>query len=277
MLNPPRWFIHLITKRFYRLYQKNLHIIDPPFDIIFTKVPSGWIEKPCWGDLTWAWRRNGIPATGIAGFFCGGADSNGCSTLWNPDSPNYLAWCGTYIYKPDNFNDFYDPKIGATEIARNIGYKDDITWSKMFGNRNPYYEEIVIQRLENPLISVPYTSESYFSTVRCQAYLGTKSLSLTACLASASMAELYKKTSGIVLGYSFLRPTYELCKGHSYENVLRDVWVTRVLFPERGLIYVLYATGVKAEDSSWDYSKVLEPEFHRFFKGVKLIEVRKEK
>jgi len=274
MLNPPRWFIHLIKNRFHQRYKNSLDIINPPWDVVFTEIPQGWIEKPCWGDLTWVWRRNGIPATGIAGFLCGKEDSNGCSTLWNPESPNYLAWCGTYIYKPDYFDDFYDSKIGATEIARNIGYKDDITWSKMFGNKNPFFEEIVIRRLEKPLISIPFQSESYFSMVRCQTYLGPKSLSFTARLASEIMAKLYKDTSGIDLDADFFIPTYELCKGHSYENVLRDVWVTRVLFPEKGLIYVVYATCVKAEDGSWDYSKVLEPEFHRFFKGVKLIESR---
>ncbi len=266
----PNWTIRLITKRFYRRYRRSLTEINPPLKVEFSEIPGNWINKICWGDLTAVWRKNGIPATGIAGFICGNEDENGCSTLWNPDSPNYLAWCGVYVFKPDRFEDFYDPQSGATEIARNIGYVDDMEWSKIFGNRTPFYEEIHIERLNTPLITAGFQSESYFSTVRCQTYLGPRSLNLKSVLASEVMAELYKRTSDLDVDGEFFRPTRRLCEGHSYENVLRDVWVTRILLPEEGLIYAIYATSVRAEDGSWDYTKLLEPEFKRFFKGVKL-------
>ncbi|MBI5043808.1 MAG: hypothetical protein HZC10_08305 [Nitrospirae bacterium] len=271
MPNLPHFISSLVAKRFFNLYQRSRRVINPPFRVAFTEIPTGWIEKSCWGDLTWVWRKNGISATGIAGFICGNSDSFGCSTLWNPESPNYLAWCGTYIYKPDNFSAFYHPEIGATEMARNIGYKDDITWSKMYGNKQAFYEEIHVEKLERPLISVPFQSESYFSTVRCQTYLGPKSRSFTARLASASMARLYRKTSDIMLEDRFFLPAPQLCRGHSYESILRDVWVTRVLFPEEEIIYVIYATSARSEDSTRNYSQLLQPEFERFFDGIKLL------
>jgi len=260
-----------MTKRFYQKYISSLSAINPPLKVEFTEIPNNWIDKICWGDLTMVWRKNGIPATGFAGFICGKEDENGCSTLWNPNSANYLAWCGIYIFKPDRFEDFYDPHSGATEIARNIGYVDDMEWSKIFGNKNPFYEEIHIERLSEPLVPTTFESDSYFSTVRCQTYLGPKSVSFKVILASEIMAELYKHTSGLHVKGSFFRPTPDLCKNHSYENVLRDVWVTRIPLPKEGLIYAIYATSVRAEDGSWDYTKLLEVEFMRFFKGVKLI------
>jgi|GEM_PF-7111185 hypothetical protein len=260
-----------VAEWFFNFYKRSINAIDPPLRVVFEEIPNGWIEKPCWGDLTWVWRKSGIPATGIAGFICGDSDPFGCSTLWNPESPNYLAWCGTYIYKPDSLRAFYHPETGATKLAREIGYKDDITWSKMYGNKKAFYEEIHIERLDQPLISVPFQSESYFSTVRCQTYLGPKSRSFTARLASASMARLYKKTSGITLDDEFFLPAAKFCKGRSYDNLLRDVWVTRILFPEEGIIYVVYATSVRAEDDSWNYTRLLQSEFERFFKGVRLL------
>lgn len=258
----------VVTNHFFQLYKRSISAINHPFRVVFNEVPKGWIEKACWGDLTWVWRRNGVSATGVAGFICGKSDSSGCSTLWNPESPNYLAWCGVYIYRPDNFNDFYQREVGATEIARNVGYKDDITWSKIYGNKNAFYEEIHIERLDPPLISVPFQSESYFSTVRCQTYLGSKSRSFTARFASASMARLYRKTSGITLEDNFFLPSLHYCKGHSYENVLRDVWVTRVLFQDKGIIYAIYASSVRAENDEWNYTNILRADFFRFFKGI---------
>lgn len=270
MLVLRRFGVPLIAKGLYHKFRKALRVINPPYDVVFTEIPPGWIESLCWGDLTDVWRKRGIPAAGIAGFICGKADLHGCSTLWNPKSPNYLAWCGVYIFRPDSFSHFYDPNIGATKLARDMGYVDDMEWSRIFGNRNPFYQEIHIERLNIPLVSTEFQSESYFSTVRCQTYLGPKSRNFKAVLASEIMAEFYRRTSGIVVDGSFFRPTPHLCEGHYYENVLRDVWVARILLPEDGVIYAVYATSVRAEDGCWDYSKLLEAEFKRFFKGVKL-------
>lgn len=258
----------VIVNLYFKFYKESINVINPPFQVVFNEIPEGWIKKICWGDLTNVWRKNGIPATGVGGSLCGKGDSSGCSTLWNPESPNYLAWCGVYIYKPDSFSDFYQKEIGATEMARNLGYKDDISWSKIYGNKRAFYEEVYIEKLSKPLISAPFQTESYFSTVRCQTYLGPKSRSFIARLASATMAALYRKTSGVELEDNFFLPAQEYCKGHSYENILRDVWVTRVLFPEQGIIYVIYASSVRAENGKWNYTNMLRSEFFRFFNGV---------
>ena len=79
------------------------------------------------------------------------------------------------------------------------------------------YEEVHIERLQHPLIDTTLPNESYFSTVRCQTYLGPRSLNPVARLASEVMAELYKRTSSHELDGSFFRPTPDLCKGHVYE------------------------------------------------------------
>ena len=266
----PHWFIILLKNQFYKRYRNSLKTINPPYKVEFSEVPKEWICKICWGDLTWVWRKSGIKATGISGFICGERDFNGCSSLWNPKSPNYLAWCGIYIYKPDNFEDFYHKETGVTELARNIGYKDDMSWSKIYGNKKPYYEEISIKQLKEPLISCPLNGYSYFSTVRCQTYLGPKSYRFKARIASQVLIALYKDTSQISLPTNFFLPSPQLCDGHSYENVLRDVWVHFIPLPDKNLIYVIYATSVRAEDGTWNYSKILEPEFYRFFKGIKI-------
>jgi len=260
----------ITASRFARKYFDSLKEVNPPLIVSFGYVPEGWLSEMCWGDLTWVWRKNGIDATGIAGFICGKSDTHSCSTLWDPASPNYLAWCGVYIYRPDKFSDFYEPATGATELARNIGYKDDITWSKMYGNKRASYEEIHIERLDMPELSVFYPVESYFSVVRCQTYLGSKSRSLTSRLASSTMASLYWKTSNIKLDDGFFLPEARFCKGHSYENVLRDVWVSRVICKEEGVIYAIYATSVRAEDGSWNYTRILSGEFSKFFNGIRL-------
>ncbi len=273
---PLEWLIRRLAKRFANQFWKSWTVVNPPWEVVFTYVPAGWIEKPCWGDLTRVW-RNGIPATGVTGFLCGKASQAGPSTLWVPESPNYLAWCGVYIYKPDRFQDFYHPEQGATKLAREIGYQDDLSWAKIYGNPKASYEEIYVERLDQPLLDVSFQTESYFSVVRCQTYLGPRSLRWQAVLASEVIAELYKNTSGIYLSGAFFRPTSELCRTHTYEDVLRDVWVTRVLFPDKGLIYVLYATSVRAVDGSWNYSKVLYPEFKRFFRGIRFVRRSAEK
>lgn len=261
----------LIAERYCKLYARSVATIRPPFKVVLNEIPRGWIDRICWGDLTQVWRRSGVPATGVGGFICAGGDPAGCSALWNPESPGYLAWCGVYIYKPDRFEDFYQEDTGATGMARELGYKDDLSWSKIYGNPRAFYEELHIEKLSQPLVSVPFQTESYFSTVRCQSYLGPGSRRFTARVAALTMAALYRKTSGIELGNHFFLPSPRFCKGHSYENVLRDVWVTRVLFPDRGVIYVIYATSVRAEDGEWNYTDVLKPEFFRFFRGVTFV------
>jgi len=269
-MTPLKLVGEIIALRYAGKYYKSIHKLNTPLKVRFSYIPEGWLSEICWGDLTWVWRKNGISATGVAGFICGDRYSHACSTLWNPDSPNYLAWCGVYIYKPDNFADFYDPVSGATETARNIGYKDDITWSRMYGNKKANYEEIHIERLNEPLLEQSYHVESYFSTVRCQTYLGAGSTSFLSRLASYALTGLYRRTSDVILDDRFFLPDPRFCMGHAYEDVLRDVWVARVICAEHGVIYAVYPTSVRAEDDSWNYTEKLSTQFKKFFKGVRL-------
>lgn len=269
-MTPLKLIAEIIASKYAGKYYESVQTVNSPLRVQFGYIPEGWLSKICWGDLTWVWRKNGIKATGIAGFICGDSDSHLCSTLWNPESLNYLAWCGVYIYRPDNFADFYDPLTGATEIARNIGYKDDITWSRMYGNKEARYEEIHMERLNEPLLKHSYPVESYFSTVRCQTYLGPKSTSCISRLAGCAMARLYRRTSNIVLSDRFFLPDPRFCRGHAYEDVLRDVWVARVICEEEGVIYAVYATSVRAVDDSWNYTDRLSTQFQKFFDGVVL-------
>ncbi|NOY45620.1 MAG: hypothetical protein GXP50_09240 [Deltaproteobacteria bacterium] len=268
-MTPLKLIADVVASNFAGKYQKSMKVLNAPFTVKFTYIPKGWIHQICWGDLTWVWRKNGIGATGVAGFICGDTDVGKASSLWNPESPNYLAWCGVYIYRPDRFSDFYDPEEGATEVARNIGYKDDITWSNIYGNTNARYEEIHIEKIDNCLVQTEYKNESFFSVVRCQTYLGPRSASLKSRLASYCLSGLYKRTSSINLNGEFFFPGSKLSSGHDYENVLRDVWVARVIVEEEGVIYVIYATSVRSEDDSWNYTEILEEEFSKFFRGVR--------
>ncbi len=269
-MTPLKPIAEIIASVYAGKYRKSLCRLNPPMKVRFGYIPEGWLPEICWGDLTWVWRKHGIRATGIAGFICGDKDSHSCSTLWNPASPSYLAWCGVYIYKPDDFSDFYDPVSGATETARNIGYKDDITWSRMYGNKKANYEEIHMERLKAPLLVHSYPVESYFSTVRCQTYLGAASTSNLSRLASCTLASLYRRTSGVILDDRFFLPDPRFCVEHAYEDVLRDVWVARVICADHGVIYAVYATSVRAEDNSWNYTEELSSQFKRFFNGVRL-------
>lgn len=60
----------------------------------------------------------------------GKADSHGCSTVWNPDSPNYLARYGVYIYKPDRFKDFMILKLKTCNILpMEVKHNEDVYYS----------------------------------------------------------------------------------------------------------------------------------------------------
>jgi len=88
-------------------------------------------------------------------------------------------------------------------------------------------------------------------------------------LVSLCLASLYKRTSNLSLDDNFFFPNPKLSKGHNYENILRDIWVTRIILKDEGIIYVIYASSVRAENDSWNYTNELRPEFDKFFKGIK--------
>ena len=263
-------FAQAFARRLYRNYEKTLLNLRVPFKIDFGYFPRGWIRGILWGDLTTVWRKSNIPASGVAGFTCGDK-SNGHSSLWEPDSPNYLAWCGVYIYRPDRFEDFYKSGLGVTELAREIGYRDDISWSKLFGNGKANYEEVKIERID-PLAHLPYYTESYFSTVKCQTYLGNGSSTLKTKLVSLTLAHYYRYTSRVSVGENFFFPPKKLSKEHNYEDILRDLWVLFLPLKELNLVVVFYATSVRATDNSWNYTEALKDEFMQFFRGIRIYE-----
>jgi len=270
MKGPANLAATVLARRHYRAYLRSRELVQAPFELHFGPVPGGWIVKACWGDLTELWRAHGVPAVGYAGFFCGGPDEEGRSTLWCPESPAYLAWCGAYVFRPQRFDDFLEPEAGASRLARKLGYEDDMSWSRIYGDRRPHYEEIKVERLEEPLAELPYSTESYYSVVRCHSYLGPRSYGLKQRFASMVMARVYQMSSGIRLPDQFFCPTRRLAAGHDYEDVQRHVLVLRLLFPEQGVIYAAYATAVAAIDGKWNYWKILEEQFRGFFKGLRL-------
>ena len=96
----------------------------------FHNLPESWLQGFALVDMTFTWRKYGLPIRGL-NYFTVGALSNGTTSRFSTESSLYQSWLGGYIFQSKK------PLHWHTDGYLRLAEADQKGWLRRFGSKSP--------------------------------------------------------------------------------------------------------------------------------------------